>query len=81
MCEFKALQTDSNGRRGQERERGTERQWDHGPNQEHRTVCLEEFYTFYEVQNLRWTQVRKGRRGGIRKLGRKCREGSRWEEK
>ena len=22
-------------------------------------VCLKEFYTFYEVQNLRWTQVRK----------------------
>ena len=27
--------------------------------QGHEPVCLNEFYTFYEVQNLRWTQVRK----------------------
>ena len=30
--------------------------------QGHMAVCLKEFYTFYEVQNLRWAQVRKRQR-------------------
>ena len=30
--------------------------------EEHTDLCLEEFYTFYEVQNLKWTQVRREER-------------------
>ena len=67
MCEFKALQTVS-----EDQGRGEEGETEMGSlAQEHRAVCLKEFYTFYEVQNLRWTQVRKD---GILKLGRE--EGS-----
>ena len=53
MCEFKALHADR------------QRDGQLTSSQTKDTVCLEEFYTFFEVQNLKWTKVRGGKRDGI----------------
>ena len=57
MCEFKALkeQTDRQTNKQQTDSLNNGRRHDQGQD----TVCLEEFYTFFEVQNLKWTKKEK----------------------